>query len=255
MKKIVPYVISDLLRNKIVIAYAVFLLLVSFSVFSLEDNSSKGMLSLLNVILLFVPLICIIFSAIYLYNSIEFIELLVSMPLQRKTIWLSLFAGLALSLSLAFFIGVGIPLLIFNQSATAIVMLIAGIFLSVIFVAIAMLAAVITRDKAKGIGVAILLWFYFSILFDGLVLLLLFQLADYPTEKLMVAATVFNPIDLARITILLKMDVAALLGYSGAIFKDFFGTVTGQFLALGTLLLWIFLPAYWSLKKFNLKDL
>ena len=89
MNKIIKYVITDILRNKIVLVYTLFLLAASFSVFSLEDNSSKGLLSLLNIILIVVPLVSIIFSTIYMYNSAEFIELLLSQPLKRRSIWLS----------------------------------------------------------------------------------------------------------------------------------------------------------------------
>lgn len=255
MKKIIKYVIIDILRNKIVLAYTVFLLLLSFSIFNLEDNSAKGLLSLLNIILIIVPLVSILFSSIYVYNSAEFLELLVSQPLKRRTIWLSIFAGLACSLSLAFFIGVGIPVLIYEFSATGLTMLLVGLLLSVIFVAIAMLATVKTRDKAKGIGVSILLWLYFSLLFDGLVLFLLFQFADYPLEKAMIGISAFNPIDLGRILVLLKMDVSALMGYTGAIFKDFFGTTTGLIISLMVLSLWIVIPAWLSTRKFNRKDL
>ena len=91
MNKIVKYVITDIMRNRIVLIYTVFLFAASFSVFSLEDNSSKGLLSLLNIILIIVPLVSIIFSTIYVYNSAEFIELLVSQPLKRNTIWLSIY--------------------------------------------------------------------------------------------------------------------------------------------------------------------
>ncbi|WP_152268931.1 ABC transporter permease subunit [Agriterribacter humi] len=255
MIKIIKYVIADILRNKIVIAYTAFLLLMSLSVFNLEDNSSKGLLSLLNIILLIVPLVSIVFSTIYIYNSSEFIELLVSQPLKRKTIWLSLFSGLAASLSLSFFIGAGIPILLYQASPTGIMMLITGLFLSVIFVSIAILASVTTRDKAKGIGKVILLWLYFSILFDGLVLFLLFQFADYPLEKAMVAVSAFNPIDLSRILILLQMDVSALMGYTGAIFRNFFGTQAGVILAICVLLLWMIAPLWLSLRRFTTKDL
>ena len=134
-------------------------------------------------------------------------------------------------------------------------MLIMGLLLSVIFVAIAMLAAVITRDKAKGIGVSIFLWLYFSLLFDGLVLFILFQFEDYPLEKFMVVASAFNPIDLSRIMILLKMDVSALMGYTGAVFRDFFGTQSGFIVALVILSLWTITPFWLSLRKFNRKDL
>ena len=111
MKKIIKYVIIDILRNKIMLAYTVFLLLISLSIFSLEDNSAKGLLSLLNIILIIVPLVSLLFSAIYVYNSSEFLELLVSQPLKRKTIWLSLFSGLAASMAFAFLIGAGLPII------------------------------------------------------------------------------------------------------------------------------------------------
>ena len=151
MKKIIRYVIADILRNKIVLAYTIFLLVISLSVFSIEDNAGKGLLSLLNIILIIVPLVCIVFSTIYIYNSAEFIELLVSQPLRRKKIWGSLFAGLAGSLSIAFFAGAGIPILVFAPAATGCMMAGMGVLLSVIFVAIAKailnLAAVALLDN------------------------------------------------------------------------------------------------------------
>ena len=255
MKKIIKYVIIDILRNKIVLAYTAFLLFISISIFNLEDNSAKGLLSLLNIILIIVPLVSLLFPAIYVYNSSEFLELLVSQPLKRKTIWISLFSGLAASMAFAFFVGAGIPILLFEATATGFMMLGTGLLLSVIFVAIAMLAAVKARDKAKGIGVVILLWLYFSIIFDGLILFVLFQFADYPLEKLMVGVTAFNPIDLSRILILLKMDVSALMGYTGAIFKDFFGTQLGLIISFLVLVTWVFIPTWLSLRKFKHKDL
>lgn len=247
--------IIDILRNKIVLGYTLFLLLISLSIFNLEDNSAKGLLSLLNIILIIVPLVSILFSAIYVYNSAEFLELLVSQPLKRKTIWLSLFIGLSVSMLLAFFVGAGLPILLYEATATGFMMLGTGLLLTVIFVAIAMLAAVTTRDKAKGIGIAILLWLYFSLLFDGLVLFLLFQFADYPLEKAMIGVSMLNPIDLSRVLILLRMDVSALMSYTGAIFKDFFGTQKGLMLSFLVLAIWIIIPTWLSLRKFKRKDL
>jgi Cu-processing system permease protein len=255
MNKIIKYVITDILRNKVVIIYTVFLLAASFSVFSLEDNSSKGLLSLLNIILIVVPLVSIIFSTIYMYNSAEFIELLVSQPLKRNTIWLSLFTGLASSLSIAFLIGAGIPVLIYQANLVGFTMILTGILLSIIFAAIAFLATVQTRDKAKGIGAAIMLWLYFSLLFDGLVLFILFQFADYPMENAMIGLSALNPIDLSRILILLQLDVSAMMGYTGAVFKDFFGANNGLIFSFFVLLSWIIIPLWLSTVKFNSKDL
>lgn len=255
MKKILKYVIVDIVQNKIVLIYTALLLMISLSIFSLENNAAKGMLSLLNIILILVPLICIIFSTIYVYNSTEFIELLVSQPLKRKTIWLSLFSGLAVSLCVAFFVGAGIPILLYHADATGIMMILTGLFLTVVFTGIALLAGVLARDKAKGIGISILLWLYFALIFDALVLFLLFQFQDYPLENVMVVFSFLNPIDLGRIQILLQMDISALMGYTGAVYRDFFGSSTGILISFIGLFAWIILPVYFSLRKFRRKDL
>lgn len=255
MKKIIKYVILDILRNRIMIAYTLFLLLISFSVFNLEDNPDKGILSLVNIVLIIVPLVSVVFSTIYVYNSSEFIELLVSQPLRRGRLWASIFTGLALSLSLAFAAGVGIPILLYNPSASGIIMLISGIALSIIFVSIALLASVLTRDKAKGIGVAILLWFFFTLIYDGIVLFALFQFADYPMEQPMIAMTSLNPVDLARVLMLLKLDISALMGYSGALFQSFFGGNGGMIYSAFVLILWAVIPFWLSMRKFKTKDL
>jgi Cu-processing system permease protein len=255
MSKRAKYVVLDILRHRIVIAYTILLLLISFSVFSLEDNVEKGVLSLINLVLLIVPLVSIIFSTIYVYNSTEFIELLVAQPVKRKSIWLSIFAGLSISLSLAFFIGVGIPILMYSPGSNGFVLTISGMALSVIFVSVAMLASVLTRDKAKGIGASILLWFFFTLIYDGIVLFILFQFGDYPMEKPMIALTSLNPVDLARVIMLLKLDISALMGYTGAVFNEVFGGSIGMIYALIILSLWALLPLWISLRKFSAKDL
>jgi Cu-processing system permease protein len=209
----------------------------------------------MNIVLIIVPLICIIFSTIYIYNSSEFIELLVSQPLQRKHIWMSLYAGMSLALTLAFFIGVGVAVLIYSPTTTGFILVGVGLLLTLIFVSIALLAAVYTRDKAKGIGISVLLWLYFSLIFDSLVLFILFQFADYPLEKAMLVLSGLNPIDMGRILILLKMDVSALMGYTGAVFQNFFGTTYGVIITLLVMLLWTIVPVSLSLRKFKKKDL
>jgi len=92
-------------------------------------------------------------------------------------------------------------------------------------------------------------------LFDGLVLFLLFQFADYPMENAMIGLSALNPIDLSRILILLQLDVSAMMGYTGAVFKDFFGASNGLIFSFLVLLSWIVVPVLYSTLKFNSKDL
>lgn len=255
MTKIFKYVFLDILKNKIVLFYTVALLIISLSIFNISETTEKAIISLLNIELIVLPLICGVFSTIYFYNSSEFIELLVAQPLKRKIIFRSILSGLVSALSLAFIIGIGIPLLLYSGDKTSLMFLLSGIALTACFTAFALAAAVFTKDKAKGIGVTILLWFYFTLIYDGLILFLLFQFSDYPVEKYMIAMSCLNPIDLVRILILLKIDIAAIMGYTGALFKDFFGNTGGTLLSASVLVSWFVIPAWIALRKFERKDL
>jgi len=255
MNRLIKIILLDILRNKIVLGYTAILAVLSWSSFALEDNSAKGILTILNVILFTVPLVSVLFSTIYIYNSSEFIELLLGQPIRRAKIWISLFLSLCLSMVVAFFVGAGIPLLLNSSDAVGLMMIVTGCLVSVIFVSLAFLSSIMTRDKAKGIGIAIMTWLYFALLFDGIVLFLLFQFSDYPIEQAMVGITALSPIDLARILILLQLDVSAMMGYTGAIFKDFFGTSVGLAISFALLVLWAAIPFLISLRKFKRKDL
>lgn len=239
MNKVTKYVVYDIVRNRFVMGYTLLLLAITMSFFSFESDPNKGLLSLLNIILMVVPLVSIIFSTIHFYNSYEFIELMSAQPLSRKRIFLSEYVGVAASLSLAFLVGVGIPTMLFEGSSRGVILLISGLLLTLTFVSLAFLAAVITRDKAKGIGLALVIWFYFSLVYDGLVLGILFSFSDYPLEKAMLILTALNPADLARIMVLMKMDISALMGFTGAVFQDFFSTNYGLIIAFSILLGWV----------------
>ncbi|HRI01487.1 MAG TPA: ABC transporter permease subunit [Saprospiraceae bacterium] len=255
MNRIARFVFVDILKNSFVIIYAVILFLLSSSVLALEDNSSKGVLSMLNIILLIVPLVSIIFSTIYIYNSAEFVELLLSQPVKRTVIWRSLFYGLSLALSLAFVLGAGVSLILFVGDLLGLFLFFIGILLTLIFTSFALLCAVWAKDKAKGIGLSILVWLFFSLFYDGLLVFGMFQFSEYPLEKLMMVFTLLNPIDLSRILILLQLDVSALLGYTSAVFKEFLGSQLGIIISFVALVLWFVIPYFYSLYKFNRKDL
>jgi Cu-processing system permease protein len=79
---------------------------------------------------------------------------------------------------------------------------------------------------------------------SGLFLILMVVFNDYPLDKFALIGTVLNPIDLSRILILLKLDISALLGYTGAVFQQFFGSSLGMFLAIFILLLWVIFPVW-----------
>lgn len=255
MLKIVKYVVKDIVRSRIVLAYALFLSAASFGLFNLGGDISKGLIGLLSLILMVVPLISLIFGTIHFYNSYEFIELLAAQPLKRRTILLAEFAGVSIALGAAFLLGVGIPVTLYAAGGTGFTLLGVGLALTVIFIALAFLGAVATRDKARGIGVAMLLWFYFALMHGGVMLFVMFYFGDYPLEKATIGMIALNPIDLGRVIVLLQMDVSALMGYTGAMMKDLLGTTLGTSCGIGVLLLWILLPISLAVWVFRRKDI
>lgn len=255
MSRIVKYVFYDLLRTRFILLYTGLLLISTLVLFQFDSDPGKIILSLLNIILMVVPLVSIVFATIHFFNSYEFIELMLAQPVNRKVIFLSEFVALALSLCLAFIIGVGIPMLAFGAASGGLALLFSGLMLTLVFVSLAFLASVLTRDKAKAIGLALLFWFYFSLIYDGLLLWVIFSFGDYPLEKVTLALVALNPVDLARIIMLLKLDISALMGYTGAFYKNFFGSQWGLIFSSVVLLIWIALPLTLATRIFAKKDL
>lgn len=223
--------------------------------FSLDSDPGKATLSLLNIILLVVPLVSIVFTTIHFYNSYEFIELLLAQPVSRKTIYFAEYFSISIALSTAYIIGVAIPMLFLNLSESSLYLIMAGLLLTFVFVALAFGASVATRDKAKAIGIALLFWFYFTLIYDGLILYVIYSFSDYPLDKVTLALVSLNPIDLARIIILLKLDLSALMGYTGAFYKNFFGSSLGVIYSVLFLFVWTLAPLLLAMRKFVRKDI
>ena len=213
----------------------------------------------MNIIIVLTPLIGTIFGIMYFYNSKEFTELLLAQPLKRSTIFMGQYIGISLSLTLSLVLGLGIPFIFYGLFKSAAIfdfslLLLIGSFLNFIFVALSFNIALSTENKIKGFGYAILLWLFLAVIYDGLFLISLIMFNEYPLGKFSLIATMLNPIDLSRILIILKLDFSALLGYTGAVFKEFFGTRLGMFISIITLSLWIIIPVLLMKLKLNKKD-
>lgn len=259
MFKILKYSFYDLMRSSWSYVYFLFYLALGFVLLFLNNDVSKAVITLMNIIVVLTPLIGTIFGVMYYYNSREFTELLLAQPLKRSTIFIGQYLGVAISLSLSLVIGLGIPFLaygvlqssdIFNFAS----LLVVGAFLTFIFVALAFNIALSNENKIKGFGYAILVWLFLAVIYDGLFLISLVMLQEYPLDKFSLAATMFNPIDLSRILILLKLDISALLGYTGAVFQKFFGTSMGMIISFFVLSLWVILPVLRIIFKSKRKD-
>jgi Cu-processing system permease protein len=256
---IVRYELRDLTRNRWVLAYLAVLLVLTDALLRLGGTGPRALLSLLNVVVALVPLVSIVFGTIYWHASREFNELLLVQPVRRRTLFAGLYLGLVLPLAGAVTLGLVVPMVLERAIDAETLPLLAAfvavaIALTAVFSALALLIGVRIDDRLSGVGLALGVWFLVTLGYDGLVLLALSTFGDWPLETPLLGATLLNPVDLARVVLVLRLDVAALMGYTGAVFNRFFGTLIGTSIAATALAAWAGIPAWRALRAFDRKD-
>ena len=157
-------------------------------------------------------------------------------------------------------LGLGIPFLIYGLTASGqiwnfVTLLVNAVFLTFIFTALSVTIALLNTNKLKGFGYAILVWLFFAVIYDGILMVTLLWFSDYPIDTYAMVASLLNPIDLSRMMILLKLDISALLGYTGALFQKFFGSQLGLVISTMTLIIWVIVPVTIGRYRFNRMDM
>jgi Cu-processing system permease protein len=254
MLKLLKYALYDILKSRFAMIYTLFMILVAVSIYQVSDDLSKVSLSLMNIMIMIVPLISAVFATTHFYNNLEFIELMLAQPVKRSHVFLSQLLAVILMLSSSLLIGFGLPMFLWGADSSLITLLGVGVVLSAVFAGFAFLASVLTRDKAKAIGISLGLWIYFSLVYDGFVLYLIYSFADYPLEKVTLGLVMLNPVDLGRILMLMQLDISALMGYTGAFFKQFFNSGLGMLVIFTSLSIWLIVPVGLSGWIFKKKD-
>lgn len=258
-RRVAGYTMRDLLRSRWLIAYAVVLGVLTDLLIRFSDTPWKAGLSMVSVVLLVVPVMSLVVGTMVIYAAREFTELLLAQPVKRGEVFLAQYIGLAIPLSLAFAAGILVPFLLHGaavgagaQMLTALIG--AGVALTWIFSAIAHLLATRFEDRVRGLAAALAIWLVMTLLYDGLVLAVAATFSEYPIERPMLALLVLNPVDLARLALLLEFDAGAMMGYTGAVFRSMFTGAWALLLALSALTVWIVVPLTFARRAFQRRD-
>lgn len=256
--RLVKYQARNVLRSRWVFALTAFFLVFTEVIYQASGSAAGMEVTLMSVVLIVLPLFSVVYGTMYVYGSREFLEVLAAQPLRRRDIYFSSWLVVTGAVAGCFLVGTGVPLLAHRLGdgvlGGPVMLLASGLFLTVIFTAVAFAVAIRVHDRTRGMGVALLLWFFFALLYDGIVLFAFYALADYPVEPLALAFSFLNPVDLARILLTLQFDVSALMGYTGAVYQRFFGGTTGMLLSGGALLVWTLVPLWLGQHFFEQKD-
>jgi len=254
--KLIKFEAFNVIRARWLIFYGLFFAGFTLGLLQFGGDARKVAASLSSVVLLIVPMASVLYGTVYWYSAEAFTQLLLTQPLRRGAVYLARWVAISLSLGGTFVLGTFFPLLITGAlDSSSGLLLFTGFMLSLIFVAIGMLAAVWVKDRMRGIGVAFVVWLYFAVLHDTLVFFLVTVFRDYPIETPAMLLMAVNPIDLARVSLLMGLDMAAMMGYTGRMLQKFLGYGKGLSLMALLLFAWAFLPAWAGARKFRRKDL
>jgi Cu-processing system permease protein len=234
--------VRDLLRNRWLAAYGIGFFIAGEGLFWFGGTGPQVALSLLNIVLLVVPLVALAFGVIHTHASREFVELLLSQPVARDRLFIGQYLGLATPFAIAFLVGVVLTLLG------------AGVALTFICTGIAMWIALRTDDRLRAMGAALGTWLAVTVLYDGAVLAFASAFDAWPVERPVLALMFINPIDTARVLVMTHLDVSALMGYTGALFERAFGSALGTTVAVLALLAWCIVPFLLARRRFCRRD-
>ncbi len=248
-----------MIRNRWMFAYAISFLIMTSALLFLSRDFASVIISMTNVVLGLAPLVGMLFGVMYYYNAREFLELLLAQPISRFSLISGIYFGQLAALTLSIIIGIGLPMIFFGILTTPflaafLILLSMSIILSAIFSLMAFIIALKNENRVKGFGIAIFVWLFFAIIYDGLFLMVLILLKDYPLESLSITLTMLNPIDLARILIILKLDISAMMGYTGAVLHKYLGTQVGTIAIALSLIFWLGLLTLRAFFVVNKKD-
>lgn len=245
------------LRSRTLVVFGLFFLVTAWIMLELQDDPARAVASLLQLVVLLLPLVGFVYGAIYVYNARDFIELLLVQPVARRAVYVGHYLGFTLPLALVYVLAVGLPFALSGareELGVLALLLVAGVFLLLITTAVAYWVALAFDDRVKGLGAILFVWLGLAFVYDGVLLALSLVFQEYPLEVPLLVASVLNPLDLARITVLLRLDVAALMGPTGAVFQQNLGTLRGSIVAVAALALWVEVPFWLGLRNFRKKD-
>ena len=259
--KIALFEFQENIRNRWLLIYGLAIFLFSSVIMYFgSDRPSQAIMSLLNLILLVVPLFSSIFGAVSFTESLPFMEIILSKNVSRRELFFGKWLGLGTGLCISYLAAVVLSSVLFlppmeKQLFSWALIVFSGILLSLIFLSLSFLVSNLLNRKELIQGVILLFWFYFYILYDLILLGLAVLYRHYPLDILLLVMTFLNPLDLVRLMALLQMDLSALMGFGTAVFQKVLGNFWGIATGIMFLALWVFIPLNAGYRTFKRREI
>ena len=242
-------------------------LVLGLSYFGLAQGREVGFqgfarvtLSLMNLVLLIVPLVGLTLGVMSIAGSGETLPLLLAQPVTRGEVLGGKFLGLSAALSVAQALGFGGGGIVIALSAGAdqvpgfVALTALSMALGWLTIAAALAIAALWPDRLRAMSMALLLWLLMAVAYDLAVLGATALLRGLPLQSVLFPALLLNPVDLARVLTTLAVGSGALFGPTSAVLMKMFGTTLGITLGLAVLAFETLVPLVVAARVFRRRD-
>jgi Cu-processing system permease protein len=220
--------------------------------------------SLVQLVLLLVPIASLLIGVLSLAPERGEAELLFAQPVARKTVLFGKLLGLLAALSSAEALGFGAGgLVIFARTGAEglggfAMLAAAAVVTTAVFLAIAALlaAGAVGKKRTRALALAVVVWFGAVVLFDVGALALASLLRSGPASRLLITAVLVNPADAVRTGALLAIEGTSAFGAGSlALLRFTKGPLGAGLLIAASLLAWITLSASLAARRLEKLDL
>lgn len=217
--------------------------------------------SLLNLVLILLPLIALFLGTSSLTSERGALELLLSQPVTRTEVMLGKFLGLGATLIASTLVGFGAAgMLIALRAGSSdfgryLALLGLSCALEIAFLSLAMLIAVLTQSRIRALGTAVAVWFASVLLYDLLIVGGAVLIGAKQLSATLVLFLLLNPVDLVRVLGILALDSVTAFGATGASLMRMFGSTGAPLVLLLALVGWMIMPLLGALRLFRKADL
>ena len=220
--------------------------------------------SLVQLVLLLVPLAALLMGTLTLTPERGSAELLFSQPVPRWTILLGKLLGLLAALAAAQALGFGAAgLVIFSQAGdegvgTFLLLGLGSLVLTAVVLGLAALLAAGSpeRGRARVLALSLVLWFVLVVVFDAAALGVASLLPSGLASRTLIVAVLINPADAVRTGALLAAEGTTAFGAASLAFLRFTrGPLGAGLLLAGSLLVWLVVPPLLAARRLGRSDL
>lgn len=219
--------------------------------------------SLVQLVLLLVPLTALCFGGLALTPDRGAAEILFAQPVSRARILCGRWLGLFLALAAAQLIGFGLAGIVLHGlvgaegSGAFLILVTISLALTAVFLSLAAtLAQTHGGRRARVLALALIVWFGTVLLYDVAVLGIASFLRSGAASRLLMSAALLNPVDAARTAALMGMEGTAAFGAASlALLRFTGGPAAAMALAVGSLVVWTVAPLVVAARRLARADI